>query len=183
MYGQSAYWGILAKSAKNCLGYITVSPYEHEVWKTIYPNLLRLIIQTALIVMSLNPQKKKIIAFTERGGAEGTQIRSALLLSRAKSQLFEAMRSNCCKVYPRQDLAAELAQASIYMQASLYESFGLLAGEAVAAGCIFAGSDGGSDAGISPEWAYSSRPTDTLGLLQALKRLDQDLKSHYDNYR
>lgn len=169
--------GISLANHKNCLGCITVSAHEQEIWQAIFPNLKGWVVPNSIDCTVFGPAAKRpTIVYSEKGGAERTEIRTALLLIR-HAQVFKGYAFKFLYGLSQPDLAAELAQASIYLQASQYESFGLLAGEAIASGCIFAGSDGGAHAAfLSDDWAYKCGPCNTLGMVQALRRLDHDLR-------
>jgi hypothetical protein len=169
--------GISLANHKNCLGHLTVSARESEIWRVIYPNLAGWTIPNSIDGDVFKPgPKKPLIVYGVKGGADEFEMRALLLLIR-HAKLFRGHSFKFLLGLARAELAAELAQATIYLQASQYESFGLLAGEAMAAGCIFAGSDGGSDAAfLRGDWAYRAGPCDTLGLMKALRKLDNDLR-------
>lgn len=173
--------GLSLANNPNCLGHLTVSAHEQAIWREIFPHLQGWTVPNSVDSTAFAPgAKKKIIAFAEKGQPETSQVRSALLLLR-HARLLDGYAFRVLKGLSHDQVAAVLSEASVFLQTSLYESFGLTAAEAIASGCIFLGSDGGAHIPfLSDDWAYRCDPCDTLGLVQRMRALDHDMTHNPD---
>ena len=164
------------------LGLLTVSAAEQQYCRAIYPDLTAWCKPNSVDCEMFRPDpgKENIAACLIKPGDTSQEARH-LLIALRHSGLASGWRFLDLQGRPHREVAAALAKADIFLSFGVFESFGLVAAEAMASGCIVVGYHGGvAEEFFHPDWSYPVAPTDRPGYLQAFARMKADRQASPD---